>query len=198
MSIKNIKDKIVKDAKKQASGIKKKAKQEMEKLLNYARKELAVEKKERIKKIKAEVEEERRRILARANLEIKEMVLTEKRRGIDEAFRKAKEEILKLSDSEYIEFLEKLILQAVEGDEEIVLNRKDKERISKDLVESMNEKLKSKRRAGNIKISNEVRDIAGGFILKGDNVEINYSLSVIFQKIQEDEESEIAKILFEI
>ncbi|MCK4777663.1 MAG: V-type ATP synthase subunit E, partial [Actinomycetia bacterium] len=142
--------------------------------------------------------EERRRILARANLEIKEMVLTEKRRGIDEAFRKAKEEILKLSDSEYIEFLEKLILQAVEGDEEIVLNRKDKERISKDLVESMNEKLKSKRRAGNIKISNEVRDIAGGFILKGDNVEINYSLSVIFQKIQEDEESEIAKILFEI
>ena len=93
-----------------------------------------------------------------------------------------------------MDFLAKLATQAaVTGDEEIILNPRDRERIGEKLVKAVNERLPK----GAMKLSGDTRDIAGGLILRRGSVEANCSAELLVELSQSDLSAKVAEILFQ-
>lgn len=132
-----------------------------------------------------------------ANLEGRKALLALKQQLISKAYSKAQEKILSLPDEEYVAFLAKLAGDAsVSGDEEIVLNERDRERIGEKLVEAANSLLKERGLVPGLKLSDTVRKMTGGLILRKGAVDINCTLELLTDMSRSSLDAEIAAILF--
>ena len=49
---------------------------------------------------------------------------------------------------------------------------------------------------GELKLSNETRDIKGGFILEKNGIEVNNTFEALVNSLKEDLEYEVANVLF--
>ena len=121
-------------------------------------------------------------------------MLAAKQELVSRSFQKALEQIVSLPEDRYVDFLAKLATQAaVTGDEEIILNPRDRERIGEKLVKAVNERLPK----GAMKLSGDTRDIAGGLILRRGSVEANCSAELLVELSQSDLSAKVAEILFQ-
>jgi V/A-type H+-transporting ATPase subunit E len=133
-----------------------------------------------------------------AELEERKGLLQAKQQIIDEVFDKARQELANLPVEDYRQLIYKMLLESsITGDEEIIIDEKDKSRITPDLVEKVNKELKTKGKSGNLKISAKTRPMIGGFILKARDMEINSTFDSLIKLQREELETGIAKILFE-
>ncbi len=128
-----------------------------------------------------------------ARMEGRKAMLAAKQELVGDSFRKALEQIVSLPEEDYVAFLAKLAAgAAVTGDEEILLNARDRERIGEKLVQAANALLPD----GKLRLSPETREIAGGLILRRGSIEANCSAELLVDLSQTELSAKVAEILF--
>jgi V/A-type H+-transporting ATPase subunit E len=133
-----------------------------------------------------------------ANMEAKKAVLAVKQDIINKAFVAAQDKIVNLPEDEYVEFLAKLAsLSAKTGQEEIILNQRDKEKYGPRVVIAANEKVADKGLVGNLQLSNDVGGFAGGLILRQGSIEINSTIEILIELCRDEMSAQLAEVLFD-
>ena len=128
-----------------------------------------------------------------ANMEAKKSLLGVKQEMVSESFEKAQALLTGLPEEQYVDFLAKLAAKAsVTGDEEIVLNERDRAAVGKAVVEAANAKLGG----GKLSLSERVGSFAGGLLLSRGNVEANCTVELLVELCRGEMSAEIADTLF--
>ncbi|NLY43770.1 MAG: hypothetical protein GX066_07350 [Clostridiaceae bacterium] len=192
-----IKDRILEEAHLQAQKNMEKAKREAYRIMEDARREAYKRRAEIIERAHREAAEKKKRMIAIAELEARKKRLQAKQEVVEEAFSKALNNIISLPENKYLSILEDLVVAAVTvGKEEVILSERDRKRLGNSLVKAINKKLKRKGLDNKVKLSQETRDISGGFILKSGEVEINNSFEAIIKMQRDILEADVVKVLF--
>lgn len=198
MAIKDIKEKIMSDAKIEANKIIDEANNKAKEIKEKGEKEARDIKSKILNKIDQEILLKKGKIITEANLEAKKNILAAKQKIIEETFNKALEEIINLNDKPYCNFIKKIILDNIEkGDETIFISPLDKDRVSKDFIRDINYELEAKGKKGNLKLSPSYLQIRGGVVIGSNNIRKNSSLELIFKKVREELEIKIIQYLFD-
>ena len=135
-------------------------------------------------------------LLASARMDIAREFLAEKRKILDEVFSQARAQLLNLPDDDYRRLCSKLMHAAVEtGDEEVIVDRNER-RIDQEFIKQINRELGPGYK-GNLRLSDERRNIGAGFILRRGKIKNNVSLEVLLDRARKNLEIELAKELFE-
>lgn len=140
-------------------------------------------------------EDRLQRMLAAARMSNARRLLGARIRILDEVFDKARKTINELPDEAYQSLMVSLMVKAVQtGDEEVVIGKGEK-RITEALLARVNTQLKTGFK-GNLRLSSERADLAGGFILTRGRVRINAGTDVMIDRLRESIEMELAAELF--
>ena len=198
MTIKDINDKIISDARIQAEKIIAQAEDNANNIIKKGEKEADNIKNIILYKNKQEVTLKKSKILTEANLKAKKTILLEKQKIIEDVFDKALEIILKLNDKDYNNFIRKLILDNIEiGDETIFTGNSNNSKISNKLIEDINKELENKGKKGELKLATSYLPIKGGVIIGSGKIRKNISLELLLKDVREESEMQISKILFD-
>lgn len=198
MAIKDIKEKIISNAKIEANKIIDKANNKAKEIKEKGEKEARDIKSKILNRIDQEILLKKGKIITEANLEAKKNILSAKQKIIEETFNKALEKITNLDDKPYCNFIKKIILDNIEkGDETIFISPLDKDRVSKDFIRDINYELEAKGKKGNLKLSPSYLQIKGGVVIGSNNIRKNSSLELIFKKVREELEIKIIQYLFD-
>ncbi len=198
MSLEQILDHINKKAKQKAGHIlndaKKKAEQEMRQTMDEAQ----LQKESILQQARQKAQERKKRMLQMAYLSGRKKILEEKQKFINFVFNAAINHLAGLNPAKYKQMIRHMLLKAVKsGKEEIILSVKDKKILDKDWLKGINKDIaREKGLPGELRFSQETRDIKGGFILKEGKVEINSSFEAILKYNQNELELKMAEILF--
>ncbi len=139
--------------------------------------------------------DEKSHILAAARMQIAKEYLAEKRKILDEVFEQARRRVQSLPDGEYRGLMAQLMVAAVEtGEQEVVIGNKEG-RIDDSLLREVNDKLAASGK-GNLKLSQQRQNLAGGFILKRGKIKTNVSIDVLLDRARKELEIELAGQLF--
>ncbi len=127
-----------------------------------------------------------------SRMEARKSTLAVKQEMVSKSFEMALEQITSLPEEQYIAFLKRLAIQASStGDEEILLNARDREKIGEKLLSAVNAE------PGKfLTLSNETREISGGLILRRGNVEANSSAELLVDLTRSELSSKLANVLF--
>ena len=166
------------------------------------------------------------RLKSAAQMETRKLALGAKQEVLGEAFDLALEKLCSLPDSEYIELLTRLAVEASStGREQLVFSLKDRARIGKQVVVAANDtlvkgvapelpnsitdtkvgaflgKVVNSTAAmvtgtGMLTLSEETRPIKGGFIMVDGDVEINCAFETLVRLQREKLEKDVANLLF--
>jgi len=197
MSVKDISEKIMSDARIQADKIIAQSEDNANNIIKKGKKAADNIKNVILYKYNQEASLRKSKILTEANLEAKKIILSEKQKIIENVFDKASESILKLDDKDYRNIIKKMILDNIEtGDETIFIDHSDQKKISKSFIEDINKELKSKGEKGELKLSTSYLPIKGGVVIGSGKIRKNISLEFLLKKIREELEIQISKDLF--
>jgi len=200
MSLDNIVKKIIDEAQKTAGIVNKRADEELERLKAEFTNDAKKLKSEAQKKAEADAAEIIRRKISSANLEGRKRILGQKEMILNEVFVEAKEMLRKLPEDKYLGLLETLVVEyGITGDEIVMLSLDDASRLKNKLkawTKEVNDKLKKKDLKGEVKVSDETREIEGGLVLSKGRTEINLSHEVLLSEQRLLLEGELTKILF--
>jgi len=144
---------------------------------------------------KEEIQEKKEREITLAELEARKTVLAEKQKIISEVYAQILQRLENLSAKEFGELTKKLILNIASGGEELIVAQKDKHKISPESIKEINQIL-GRQKKEPIHLSQERHNIAGGFVLRKGNLEINFSFPALVKSLREKTESEVIKLLF--
>ena len=129
-----------------------------------------------------------------ARMEGRKNLLAEKQKLVGECFRMAQKQIVDLPEERYVDFLAKLAAQAsVTGEEEIILNPRDRKAIGEKLVKAVNARLKN----GRLRLAEDTCDFAGGLILRRGSIEANCTVELLVELSQSELSAKVAEILFQ-
>lgn len=132
-----------------------------------------------------------------ARLEAKKDVLAAKQELISRAYELAKEKILSMDEDRYVEFLARQAAEAaLTGKEEIILSAADRQRLGEKLVRRANALAAERGLPGELKLSAQSRDMAGGLALRQGNIEVNCTLDKLLEISRGRLDAEVASILF--
>ncbi len=167
------------------------------------------------------------RLKSAAGMETRKLELAMKQEVLSQAFDQALDQLCALPDAEYVELLTRLVLEASStGKEQLVFSPKDRARVGKQVVVAANEamvkgvvpdlpeaitetkvgaflgKVVNSTAAmvtgtGLLTLSEETRNIRGGFILVDGDVEVNCAFETLVRLQREKLERRAAEILFE-
>lgn len=197
MSLEKILEKIEENTEKKVSDIINDAQARADEIREKAKGEVTRYSKERIVQAREQAVRTAQREKASLLMELRQRELQKKQALIDDVFTEVERKILQQSEKSYIEFLKKNVLEAVEtGTEEIIVSRADSHKISEKFLQDVNRTLRQQGKRGELRLSQETRDMRGGFILKQEHVEVNHSLEEILHRIRQEKEQEVASILF--
>ena len=144
---------------------------------------------ERNAKAAAEREE---RLVSMAQMEARKVTLAARQEMVEAAYAKALDLLCEMPDHVYIDVLAALMAAAsVGGKEEAVFSKKDRERVGKKAVETANKKF-----GKSIALSAQTADIRGGFILKGENVEVNCTFETLVRLQRAETAGAVVRTLF--
>ena len=167
------------------------------------------------------------RLESASRMERRKLELGAKQEVLGEAFDLALEKLCTLPEKEYISLLTKLVLEASSsGREQLIFSQKERSTVGKQVVMAANEALVKERApslpeevarskvgaivdklvhnttavvtgAGMLTLSEETRDIKGGFIMVDGDVEINCAFETLVRLEREQMEKKVADALFE-
>lgn len=167
------------------------------------------------------------RLSSASQMERRKLELAAKQEVLGEAFALALEKLCTLPEKEYISLLAKLALEASSsGKEQLIFSKKDRATVGKQVVMAANDALVKERApslpeevakskvgalvdklvhnttavvtgAGMLTLSEETRDIRGGFIMVDGDVEINCAFETLVRLQREQMEKKVADVLFE-
>ena len=168
--------------------------------------------------------EREERLVSAAQMEARKTLLAAKQEMVEQAYQRALEKLRSLPQEQYVELLAALLVRASStGREEVVFSPEDREGAGKAAVARANEllakeaapelplgdgvvaNLLNKVAAGvsafaqgtaMLAVSEETRDISGGFILKDGRIEVNCTFDALVRAEREQTAGEVAKLLF--
>lgn len=182
MSLENIISKILHDAQEKAENIKKEVQKTASLIMKEAQEKAQAISWEIVKNTKQKISVENRRFEVSQAIEYKKEILNKKQMLIDEVFKKAKEELINLKETEFVSLINLMLLNSVEtGDEVIVMSRRDKGRLGK---------------IGDLKIRAQDNLKDGTFIIEAKNTRLDISLDSVLRELREELVGDVAKILF--
>lgn len=128
-----------------------------------------------------------------ARMEGRKAILALKQDMVAESFDRAAETLVNLPEAEYVAFLAKLAAKAsVTGDEEIVLNARDRKAVGAKLVEAANRAVGG----GKLRLSEQTGDFRGGLILRRGSIEANCTAELLVDLCRDEMAAELAGVLF--
>ncbi len=184
-------EKILKDAEADAQQTAKQTQKQVAEM--RAKHEAETDK--QIDEMKADYAQKREQLKTRsatmADLEERRNKLAIKRELVEEAFAKAEGDLLKLSEGEYLDFIEKLMRNLDEMRGDIIIGKNEK-RITADFVDSVNSKLDSA-----YSLASDKGNFEGGFVLRNGKVETNCTVSMLVSQAKRGLEQKVAAALFD-
>lgn len=197
MPIKDIKEKILEESLEEKERIIHAAKENIKKMINQSQREIDALKKGILEQYEQEAELKEKKIITEARLDSRKNILFEKQSIIDEIFREASKRILDLDKEKYLKLMEKLILSNLEqGDETIYTGSQDHKRLNQSFIDTINQRLKSQGKKGELKLSEKHLPIRGGVILGTEEIRKNASFEIILERIREVMETDLSQFLF--
>ena len=123
------------------------------------------------------------------------MTLAAKQEMVEQVYQRALEKLRAMPQEQYTAVLAALLVQASStGAEEVVFSPEDQAKAGKAAVAKANEQLP--KGAAGLTVSKETRPIAGGFILKDNNVEVNCTFDTLVRLQRAETAGAVAKKLF--
>jgi V/A-type H+-transporting ATPase subunit E len=177
-------DAINYDAKQEEERIIHLANEEAEKVIAEAKAQAERENAPIIEKAKQLASEVIAKEISSAEMEAKKTILSQKQALLSETVSAAKSKLNGLNSDKYKEVISKMISSVNISGATVIVSEKDKADISDIFTEK-----------GFI-VSDETRNIKGGFIVKKGDIEYNYTFDSIFSASKEQIEETAAKILF--
>lgn len=188
MSVNNIVNKILEDAKRVEEEAINKAEEKAKEIKEAKNKEVAslVE----TSKAKAELEgiNKKERLIQNAHLQVRNNKLKAKQDIIENVFEKSLEKLSNLSDDEFVEFVKNSLNNIkIEKDGVVILNSKRHKLITSRFVHKIN---------SNLKLADADDTVLDGFIVRVDNVDYNFTFKAIVEGLKSELTSKVAKTLF--
>ncbi len=197
MSLEKLLEKIESDAREESRRVLAEAEEEAARIRKEAEEEARLEAESISRSYHARAENERLRIISRARLDGRIDLLAAKDRVLEEVFREVSESFRKLPAERYRGWLKALILSGVTtGEETLVPSPHDRELLASGLLEELNGELRSRGLAGGLRLADEDAPFDRGVILRGEKTETNLSSEAVLQRVREENEEEVSRILF--
>ena len=197
MSLEAIVAKILKDAREKASHIEREKNAQIQSIQSECEETVRALQEASSKRAERLAEDQRKRLISMAELDIRKEVLGLKQELIGTAFEKAVIQLLEGDTERYSALLKKLIFDAnLEGDEELILNPRDREKMGDGFIGELNETFLKAGKKGKLRLSRESRPIRGGVILRRGRKEVNCSIESIIYSKRDALEASVARILF--
>ncbi len=196
--IEKIKARIAADSEAEVAAIRRESDMECARIrAEYEKK--AAERYEELLKEGLDANEQRASSVERtAKLDARKGLLGLKQDMVTEAFTMAREGIIGLPEAQYVEFLATVAAKSVvTGDEDIVLNAKDRSAVGSKVQSLANEKLKARGISGKLGLSAEAGDISGGLLLKQGDIGVNCSVDTLLELSRSELAAQVAELLFE-
>lgn len=197
MGAEKIVEKILQDARDKAQEITSGAQAEAGKIVAEANKAAEGKKTVSLAAGDKEAALTKQRIVASAHMEAKKLLLQTKQDLLSAAFDSALEKIKNMDNTQFERLMTNLMIHLVEtGDEVAIISEADKKRLSPEFLYYVNRTIAKEQVPCNVTMSDEVRDIPSGFILKRGDVEINATLEALLRQKKDALSAEVVKILF--
>lgn len=181
-NLKKMTDKILENGKLEAAKIKERSEESNKKIIDSRILEANEKKEKIINDAKKDANMAKSRLKSETEIKVRDEKLTAKRQVLDKTFELAKDNLKNIDEDKYIAFLKRNLDKLnLKGSEVIVVPEEFKDIVKESEL--------------NINISQD-ENIESGFIIKDDNIVINYSFESLVDFMREDLEAEVAKILF--
>lgn len=225
--IEKITARIAADADQEIAALRTQAQQQADAILADAAAQAKAAGDEILTRGRKAADERLERLQSAAHMETRKLKLAAKQEVLGEAFEKALNDLCALPDEEYIALLTDLVVKASStGRETLIFSLRDRTRIGRQVVAAANERLVKQHApelpsavtdtkvgaflgrmvnsttamvtgTGLLTLSEESRNIMGGFIMVDEDVEINCTFETLVRLERERLEKEIAQILFD-
>lgn len=193
-SLNNITSKILKDAEDKKNEILASAEEEKNIILSKKIAKAKDLEAEIIKKAELEAKTKVERMISSAKLKVRNDKLSVKQEVINNTFKNSIEVLSKIEGQDLLNFIKNSVLSlGVIGEQKMFLNKTGMDIVDLTFIYELNQQLGDK---GNIKLSPEVKDFKGGFILEKDGIQINYTFEALVSSLKDELEYEVANILF--
>lgn len=188
MSVKNIVEKILDDARVQESTILEKANKEAEKIVEVKEAEIASMLQDNKTKATAEGNNKKERLIQNAYLQVRNNKLKAKQEIISKVFEKALESLNNMSEADFVEFFKNTVSNAnLKSNGCVLLNNDMYKHIESINVKDFNSNV----------VDCQIDDsIGNGFVIKVDNVYYNYTFKAILESLKLELTSEVNRELF--
>ena len=195
--IENIIEKVLSDARAEASQIVSEAQTEAGAIIAAADKAAQAKAGEIIARAQADMPEVRRRRESVAELEARKTQLAIKQELVSTAFDQAKDILLKMDGERYTNLLCQLAAEAApSGQGEIILSAKDREAYGKEVVKGTNKLLAAAGVEGKMALAEQTREVTGGLVVKQGQIETNCLIDTLLRLCKEELSLQIADALF--
>lgn len=197
MGIEVVRERILSDARKEAEQIINSARAEAGKILGEAEREISARSAKSEEKADAEAQKISNRAISSAKLEARLRILQEKRNGIDGVLEEVRSKLSSMKPAESLDFIEKSLsrIRIPGGKYEIDCSERDLGRIEKKRLDEISNGISSDGEAVYIKKGHAAR-ISGGFILRSESADYDFSIESILRSRRGDIEAKIVKSLF--
>lgn len=224
--IEKITQRILEDAQREAAAITAQAQEKAGQIAQQYAQQAQQETKTILARGEKDAAERQERLQSAVGLERRKLVLAAKQQVLEEAFALALDKLCALPEQEYIDLMAALAVKAARsGREQLIFSPKDRARVGKQVVMAANELLvkdsvptlpdslgETKVGAfldkviqntaakvagiGMLTLSEQTRDIRGGFVLSDGDVEVNCAFETLVRMQREKLEKQVADILF--
>ena len=224
--IEKITAKIAQDAQAEISRLTAETEEKVQAVLTNAAAQAQQEANEIVEKGRMAASERLERLNSASQMERRKLELAARQEVLGEAFALALEKLCTLPEQEYIALLTKLALEASSsGKEQLILSQKDRAAVGKQVVMAVNDALVKERAPSlpeevtrskvgafvdklvhnttaavtgtGLTLSEETRDLKGGFIMVDGDVEINCAFETLVRLQREQMEKKVADALFQ-
>ncbi len=192
MSIEKITTAIIDEATAESEQILNSAAIKSSGVIDQLKKRIKIETEEAV----AAAKEEREKIISRrksvADIDAKKIVLQKKQELIDKSFDDAIESLLSMEEGKYIDFLANLGKSSGFKEGNLIFNEKERDAIGEKVVA----KLQADVTGGQFKLSQETRNLKGGYMLQKGQIYINNSVEAIVDEKRQELTGDVASIMF--
>lgn len=190
-------EKIISQATERAEKVLSEAKSRAEEIVNGAEKQADVRSKKILEQAQVEAGERRNRARTIAELDARKASLGAKEELIEDTFRQALARLQNQKPEEAQKIIQPMLLSTVQtGREEIIVSDRDRELFTPEFLAALNKALEKQGKEGKLILSEQTREIMGGFILRSGKVEINSSFDSILRMQRDHLEPAVAAALF--
>lgn len=193
MSIKNITDKILSDAKARESAILSQSQQEANKIVEDRINEAKALEKQIISKAEEEASAKRNRVIQGAELRVRNEKLAAKHEVIEKTFSIALDSLERFSASQFINFVESTLKDYNIKDNAVLrVNEFRYVLLTPEVLKGINSSL-----GANFTLGKILENGKDGFIIEQGGTSINCTFEALVNSLKEDLIFDVSKILFE-